>query len=129
MAAPSLSFTNTATGQGRNLSKTNAHTASQSISIEETVADSTTDFQVNVAIDVSTIKAIIINSTQNVTLETNSGGAPAETIALLANVPLMWDENSYYANLLGTDIVALFFTNASGGVATVNIECVYDATP
>lgn len=129
MAAPSLSYTQSVAGQGRSLAKTLSYTGSLSISIEESVANSATDFQVNVAIDVSTIKHIIINSTQNVTMETNSGSAADETISLVANKPLVWTNDSYYANLLETDITALFFTNASGTAATISIECIYDATP
>jgi hypothetical protein len=129
MAAPSITITEGASGQGRAITKANIFTGSLSLSIEETVANSATDFEVIAPIDVSVIKAIYINSTQNVTMETNSGSAADETISLLANVPYIWTNTMYYANLLETDITSLFFTNASGSAATINIEVVYDATP
>src|SRR3990167_2131297 len=49
--------------------------------IDESVANGQTDSQINVAIDVSAVKSIIILADQNVTLETNSGSTPAHTIS------------------------------------------------
>jgi len=79
-------------------------------------------------IDVSQLKAIYILSDQNITLETNSGSAPADTLNLLANVPYVWHTGSYFTNLLTTDVTASYWTNASGSVANVNIELVVDPT-
>jgi hypothetical protein len=129
MATPALAMLFQATGQGRSISKSNSYSGSASISIEESVANSATDFAVVVAIDVSAIKAIYINSSKAVTMETNSGSAADESISLLADKPYVWTNDSYFANLLETDITVLYFTNASGSAATVNIEVVLDATP
>lgn len=97
--------------------------------VAETVADSVTDKQVNIAIDVSEIQSIYILSSQDLTLETNNGGAPVDTIALLAGVAYIWHTGSYFTNLLTTDVTALFLTNASGATATFDLRCVYDSTP
>jgi len=129
MASPQATVLEQISGQGRTVSKSNTYTGSGSISIEETVADAQTDFEINVDIDVSAIKAIYINSTQDVTLETNSGSSPADTISLTANKPYVWTADSYFSNLLTTDVTSMFFTNASGGQATISVEVVYDTTP
>ncbi len=110
-------------------SVSNTYTGSSITSIDETVAHGATNFQINVAIDVSTIKSIFILSDQNVTLETNSGSSPAETISLVANVPYVWHTNSYFTNLLATDITAIFITNASGSTAAITLRVLQDATP
>ncbi len=94
-----------------------------------TVADSATDFLVTIGIDVSLIKAIIIVSDQDVLMETNSGSTPDDTISLLADNPYIWYTGSYFTNLLATDVTALYFTNSSGAVATVEILVIYDSTP
>ncbi len=107
----------------------NAFTGDLRTSVEFTIADSVTDQLVNFTADVSLIKAIIILSTQDVTLKTNDSGAPAETIVLLADNPLVWYEGSYYTNLLATDITKSYFSNASGSTATVKILMIMDSTP
>lgn len=107
----------------------NSYSAESRVSQEVAVADSATDFEVEIEIDVSRLAAYMIVSDQDVTMETNSGSAADETINLLANKPLVWAAGSYYTNLLATDITSLFFTNASGAEATVKIEAIYDVTP
>ena len=94
-----------------------------------TVPDSSTDLLVNMAIDVSQLQLLYIVSDQDVTLETNDGTTPTDTINLLANKPYIWKVGSYFANLLTADVTAFYFTNSSGAVATVDVEGVEDATP
>lgn len=96
---------------------------------EVTVADSASDYLVNFALDVSGIKAIVILSDQDVTMETNDGTTPDETINLLAGNPYLWYTGSYFTNLLATDITALYFSNSSGAAATVKILVIHDSTP
>ena len=85
---------------------------------EESVADAATDAEITISIDVSAVKAFLVISSQNVTLETNSGGAPVDTITLLAGKPYVFVTGDYNAFLLGTDVTAFFITNASGAAAT-----------
>ena len=128
MATPTMSIKEMVTSGDRVLTITNEFSGSQRISLEESIANATTNGQVNVAIDVSKLIAIVINSTQNVTLETNDGSTPDDTIALEANVPYVWHENSYHSLLLTADVTALFITNASGAAATITVEALVDAT-
>lgn len=98
--------------------------------ISESVADSATDAEVVIACDVTAATLIYINSTQDILLETiaNGGGV---NISLLANKPYVWNKalDGYLANLFVADFASLFFTNASGSAATIDIEIVQDATP
>lgn len=94
------------------------------------VPDSTTDKEVNLAIDVSQLQSIWISSDQVVTLETNAIDATGgNTIVLVAGKPYDWQSDSYFVNLLTLDVTVLYITNASGSAATVRIEFVHDATP
>lgn len=97
--------------------------------VSTTVADSVTDQLEVISIDVSEIQSIYINSTQDITLETNDSGTPVDTISLRANEPYIWYVNSYFTNILDTDVTAIYLTNASGSSATFNLRCVYDSTP
>ncbi|MBW3538770.1 MAG: hypothetical protein KY476_00720 [Planctomycetes bacterium] len=117
--------------QGSNppVSQTREVTASGEIVIEETIPDASTDLALTANIDVSALKSLYISSDQDITLETNSGAAPADTINLKADSPLTWDDESSFANPLTVDLTALFATNASGAAATLKFYALQDATP
>jgi len=96
------------------------------VSLSVQVADSTTDDEHALAIDVSELSAFFAVSSQNVTIETNDGDAPDDTITLTANVPWIWhtsmpDAVTPYTCPLGTDVTAVFITNAGGTAADVEI--------
>jgi hypothetical protein len=56
------------------------------------IAASQTDVALGVALPtLAKIQSIYIKGDQAFTLETNSGGAPQETLTFVANVPLVWD--------------------------------------
>lgn len=94
-----------------------------------TVASAATDDEVNLEMDISQLKGIYIVSDKAVTIETNSGSSPTDTIVLVADVPYIWHTDSYHAKLFTADITAnIFITNASGATATVDIEMIHDST-
>lgn len=95
-----------------------------------TVANGQTDKEVVCAVDYSQLAGIVLVSDQAVTFETNDGGAAADTIALVANVPHLWITGSPQANGITEDVTAGFVTNASGSSARVRGWWIYaDATP
>lgn len=116
--------------EDRSLQQTKSFEASAQVSICEVVAsDAGADYEIDLVLDVSEIKAIYICSSQDVLLEINDGAGGGGSLSLKANEPYEWDNLSLLANLLGTDITALFVTNDSGEAATFELECLYDATP
>lgn len=119
----------TSSGASKPVSQSNTYTGSGQASVDETIADNTTDGVVDIAINVSEIKLLIMLSDQDMTIKTNSSGAPDDTISLLANVPLIWTSDSYYTNKLTVDVTKLYVTNASGSDASLKIEVLVDATP
>lgn len=96
--------------------------------ISETVPVGT-DADYVIAIDVSALKSIVIWSDRVITLETNDGSSADDTIVLKANVPYIWNTDSYDSCLLTTDVTVIYVTNASGGEAQLLIETIQDATP
>lgn len=128
-----MSFTHTQqrsiTVSGRTITKSNDFTGSRIESLDENVADSATDDELAFNLDVSACKSFWIVSDQDVTVETNDGSTPDDTLNLLANKPYMWNEDSYDSFLLGTDVTALFVTNSSGASARIQAEALTDATP
>ncbi len=104
------------------------YTSGTKISINDSVADSVTDQLHALVVDVSKIIAVFIVSDQAITLEFNNATTGVPTIVLVANVPYVWDTDSYYTNLLATDIVSLFITNASGSTANFSLDFIIDQT-
>lgn len=98
-------------------------------SMDVDVANGVTNGQHVLPMDVSQIKSFFILSDKNVLIETNSGSSPDDTLTLLAGIPYEWYEGSAAAFELGTDVTAIYITNASGATARIQIEFIYDPTP
>lgn len=106
-----------------------AISADQEVNTAPVVPDSSTDLQVNLAVDVSAMKSLHIVSDQDVTIETNDGSTPDDTLELTADVPILWYEGCGYSNPLTADVTALFITNDSGSSANVQVHILQDSTP
>ena len=104
------------------------YTGSGLIGVQDAIAGSSTT-QINVAIDVSAVKQIVIHSTVAATLKTNSSGTPDNTIVLKADVEYVWNTDSYDALLLGTDVTTVFLVVAGAAAGVLTISGVQDATP
>lgn len=119
-------FSNTLTAQ-KVVQPTDAHVLDASVS----VANGQTDKAMSIGgLDISQLKAIWIDSNQDVLLETNSSSSPTDSINLKANVPYIWMEGSPAPLLLTADVPStIYCTNASGAEATIRLRAVQDATP
>jgi hypothetical protein len=95
--------------------------------LDEVIPENQTDLELSYKLDVSQIQSILIEASADMTLETNNGDGGDESISLLAGQPLVWHVDSYYANLLATDLVSIFITNTTAG--TLKIQCTVDPTP
>ena len=128
-----MSFTHTIAknwkGAGREILSSKKYTGNAQQSISESVPDSSSDFFVAFSCDVSEIKSIFILSAVDMTLETNDGATPIDTINLKAGIPYIWHTDSYFTNLLGTDVTALYLTTGSVGAGTFQLEVITDPTP
>lgn len=98
------------------------------IGVQDAIAGSSTT-QLNVAIDVSALKAITIHSTVACTLKTNSSGSPDDTIVLKADVEYHWNTDSYDTCQLATDVTTVFAVVAGATAGVLTISGVQDATP
>lgn len=103
--------------------------AAAQTSLAETIGIAASDFQIAFSLDVSAVKSFYMIADRALTIETNDGGSPANTITLAANVPYIWYTGVTPAFVLTVDVTSLFVTNASGVAATLQIEALYDPTP
>ena len=115
---------------GVTLSQSVTSSGSSESNIDEAIADSSTDLEITLTLDQSEMVSIYIESDQNITIETNSGSAPTDTLTLVANEPIIWTTNAVHSNPITADITAnIFVTNASGSTANLKIRALQDATP
>lgn len=126
---PTQIVTRTVNAGGVSYSQTSTITAPQEIVTQESVADAATDFQITLPIDISAVKSLLISSTETVTIETNSGSAPDDTLTVNAGDPYLWTTSDPASLLLSEDIAAIFVTNASGTAATVTVVALLDSSP
>lgn len=63
------------------------------------------------------------------TVKTNSSGAPQETIAVAAGIPLVYVPAEGGTAPFAGDVTKLYVTNASGGIAILNVLVLKDPTP
>lgn len=128
-----MAFTHTNTivwerGNDR-VSKQFTRTADGETNRDVAVAGASTDLQIDVALDISALSMLCIVCDRDITLETNSGSAADDTIALKAGEPLLWWSNSPLALPLTVDVVSIFATLAAGTAATLSIRALHDSTP
>lgn len=117
------------TRAGESLSEVVAVTADGEKNFDVTVNASTTDRQVDIAFEYADVKSLYLHSDVNLTLETNSGSSPTQTITLTADVPIIWYANGGYACPFTSNVTKFYFTNATATAATVKFRLLEDLTP
>jgi hypothetical protein len=70
----------------------------------------------------ATLQAIVINSSQDLTLKFNSSVSPAPAISLSANEPLIWYNGCGLVNPFAVDVTTCYATNAGVGAADLEIR-------
>ena len=113
--------------------ETLTYTNGSLIAIDVEVDPATSDEVVDAEIDVSALKALYLESDQDVTIETNqaggSSGAADDTLALSADVPRIWSITDGLALCpLTTDVDTLYVTNDGATAANVKIRGIQDPT-
>lgn len=101
-------------------------TAGAEKNVSEAISASQTDFAVAWTCDYSQLKSLYMYSDVAMTVETNSGSAPGQTIALAAGKPLAWYYGSGITCPITVDVTALFITNTTAG--TLEIRSLEDPT-
>jgi hypothetical protein len=129
-----MSFSNTLTREwndesGAALSDQETITAGGKFDLSESIPGASTDLPVTLALDVSALVAFYIKSSRDITLETNSGSAPGNTLSLKAGKALIWSLNCGLANPLTVDVTGLFCTTEAGVAANLEARFRFDPTP
>lgn len=97
--------------------------------IDVSIPSTTTDLHAIFNLLIAQMTDLFIVSDKDVTIQTNDGTSPDDTITLLADKPFCWYLGCGIANPITADITDLYITNAGGAAALVKIRSGYDATP
>jgi len=91
--------------------------------ISELIPSNQTNLAVAFAFTNSKLKAIAMSSDVNMTVKTNDGSSPQETITLVAGIPYIWTLTGSYigsaASPFGGNVTGLYVTNTTSGTLTV----------
>lgn len=117
----SVSIRNDVVSGAQNIAKSRTKTGDLLSVIDEEIAASTTNDEIVIAIDVSNLVVLGIYSNVDLTIKTNSSGSPDDTLSIVGGVPYVWDEDSYDACLIGTDVTKIFVTTGAGNAANLLI--------
>lgn len=108
------------------VSSARTFTGDNQLSISQAIAAGTTNQEILAAIDVSQLKMLVIQSDVNVTIKTNSSGAPADTLNIVGGIPYVWGDGDYNALLLTTDVSKLFVTVPGSAPANLQVLALVD---
>lgn len=97
------------------ISATRSFSGNTQVVLDDTIAAATTNQLFTIAIDVSQVKMLVMLSDVAMTIKTNSSGAPANTVNLLAGVPYEYGEGGYSTLVLTTDVTAIYVTSTLEG--------------
>ena len=101
-------------------------TGDNQVAISQSIAAGTVDQEILLALDVSLLKMIVIQSDVNLTIKTNSSGSPANTLNIVANTPYIWGEGDYNALLLTTDVSKIFVSVPGAAAANLQLLALVD---
>jgi hypothetical protein len=78
------------------------------------VNNGVTDQALAISFPFANIASVFLLSSVDMTLETNSGSTPADTITLKAGIPRIWFVGFQGVNPFTVNVTSFFLTNASG---------------
>lgn len=111
-------------------SESRSHTVTKAVGggqdIDEAISANQTDKLVALNLDVSQLKTLWIEADVAMTLETNDGSSPDDTLTLVANEPVAWWDGCGWACPLTADVTGLYVTNTTAG--TLRARFGYDPT-
>lgn len=89
--------------------------AGSSVTIDESISANQTDLLFAISFDKDRLKMVYLVSTETMTIETNDGTTPGDTITLTADEPLIWWEGAaeYTNPFASADVTAFYLTNTT----------------
>jgi hypothetical protein len=116
-------ITNTyATDEGNAVSAASKYTGTAEVGFDGTVAAATDLVEVDISWTRANVHALLLYSSQALTIKTNNSTTPIDTITLAANQAIVWGSDHVEANPVAHDVTKLFLSNDTENIATVKIR-------
>jgi hypothetical protein len=130
MASETITFQTTVTIPGDRLAGSDVTATAEGLTKKTiTLTSLQVDKQFDIAFDKDNVKAFVIHSTVNGTLETNATDATGgNTITFYAGEPFIW-RFGFGTNPFTQDVATAYLTGTSSGAATVKIWYLLDPIP
>jgi hypothetical protein len=111
-----------ATDEGNAISALGTYTGTTEVAFDGTVP-ATTDLQeVDIAWIAANVKALLLYSSQPLTIKTNVSGSPVQTLVLAAGQALVWGTDHLEPIPVTANVTKLFLSNDTANIATVKIR-------
>jgi len=106
-----LTFSISSDSGGTPLSGVQSEVGATELSFDQTYGASLTDQLLAVAFTAANIQSIFLLSDKGLTIETNSGSSPVNTIVLKPGSPLAWSKSEgYWPNPFTANVTAFYIT-------------------
>lgn len=111
------------------VSSSKTYSADGEANLDATIPASSTNLQINVAVDVSELESLFILCDVAATIYVNdaSTGSPTKTIPLAAGEAYQWPNGGETSPLGASDVTEIFVTCSAGG--TLQWRSLVDPTP
>lgn len=104
--------------------------ASKATVLSEVIGASETDVAVALSVDVSAAAFVYLKATGgDLTVETNDGDAPDDTISLVDGVPVIFVKDKLGSNPFSADVTGGLFVTSGADGGTLDVQVLEDATP
>ena len=107
---------------GAVFSTSNKFTGQTEAAYDGTIAGTTTDQLIDLAFPTTGLQCVCLWSDTNLTVKTNSNTSPAQTINLLANVPVEWGTGMGGTNPITAAVTSLYVTNGTANPARFKLR-------
>lgn len=111
-----------ATNEGNAISAVTKYTGTAEVGYDGSVPATTDLVEVDIAWIRANVHALLLYSSQALTIKSNNSTTPIDTIALAAGQAIVWGADHPEANPVAHDVTKLFLSNDTASAATVKIR-------
>lgn len=111
-----------ATDEGNAIQAVGTYTGTAEVGYDGSVPATTDLVEVDIAWIRANVKALLLYSSQVLTIKTNNSGSPIDTIVLAAGQAVVWGVDHLEANPVAHDVTKIFLSNDTANAATVKIR-------
>lgn len=110
------------TDEGTAISAVSKYTGTAEVGYDGSVPATTDLVEVDISWTRANVHALLLFSSQALTIKTNNSGTPIDTVVLAAGQAIVWGADHAEPNPVAHDVTKLFLSNDTANPATVKIR-------